>query len=797
MFLRSLFFGAIVVSFLALWTTPVLADTDFDGDGFNDLALFEPRARKALFRLSSTGSIVASTAYETAEAPLLGDADGDNIADLVLFNRQTGAFKITKSSDAQLLNFDFCSASDVPLLADLDGDGQVSAICYRPSLSRFLIDNNFDGTIDMQDTIGSVASNVPFAGDINGDGNDDLGVYNRSTNLWTVKRTGGSTITFTFGLSGMSPFLADFNGDGDDDPALYDRARGAFYFATSYPTNGSLVSNVQTNFFGLPGLDLPFLGANVAGTAATDLTVVRPTTSTVFVNVDGNNAGQSNANGVTFTLPYTTQAAALQTSAPLATILPRKMLLPLTTQRVFFDRSSNVRGDWDGDGRADLVTVTRNTTFGTATFDLLTLDGSRMQVVLPAPPAAWVPASSAHSAAVAGDWDGDGRTEPATATVLTNLDPAVIYWQIWDPNVAGGVRTAFWGLNGDTPVPYCDVDGDGITDITVTRDEGESGFFKRWYVIKSTGGVIDSYIHGLKTGFFGAGSFDKPFCADVDGDGITEFIVVRTFQTGGSDLTYWYHQSPTGDSGSNTVETQWGIRGDTFRIGDGDGDGKADFFATRAAANGQLTTFARFQKGDTQQLDWGLSTLSDVVAVGDFYGGNLGVFDVTVYRPGSIGTQLTRYGNGTTGQAIYGVGGQWLVLPSGDVAVIPTPGTPSTPSNPGGAGCDATPGTPTDFTDGGNGALWKPDSEGVSNEAPVILLPANPYRNANITFLGSDGNVVTGIQRTRCCPNGNRMHWWSQKTDDQLAADRPITVKVEVNGQTECRVVPDPRVRYD
>lgn len=124
------------------------------------------------------------------------------------------------------------------------------------------------------------------------------------------------------------------------------------------------------------------------------------------------------------------------------------------------------------------------------------------------------------------------------------------------------------------------------------------------------------------------------------------------------------------------------------------------------------------------------------------------------------------------------------------------PPTDTPPASPGN-GCLASHGTENDFQDGaGGGALWKPESEGVPNGAPAILLPIE-YCSANLILLDSAGNKVSGIQRTKCGGNGNRAHFWASKRAAELKQHAPITVKVEVNGKTECRIVPDPTRRYD
>lgn len=114
---------------------------------------------------------------------------------------------------------------------------------------------------------------------------------------------------------------------------------------------------------------------------------------------------------------------------------------------------------------------------------------------------------------------------------------------------------------------------------------------------------------------------------------------------------------------------------------------------------------------------------------------------------------------------------------------IPPPAQPPTNNN-----C-----APKSWT---GGALWKPVSEGVPNAAAVILLPIN-YCGAKLAILGSNGQSVSGIQRTKCGGNGNRAHFWLSKTASHLRAFAPLTVRVESSGKVECMTVKDPTKRYE
>jgi hypothetical protein len=183
--------------------------------------------------------------------------------------------------------------------------------------------------------------------------------------------------------------------------------------------------------------------------------------------------------------------------------------------------------DFNGDLRSDLV-IYRDST---GTWHIYPSGGGTPY---------WVAWGQAGDIPVAGDYDGDGRT-----------DPAVYRDGVWYivPSTTGTVYAIGWGISTDTPVPG-DYDGDGITDPAVYRDGG-------WYIYPSGGGAAYSVGWGIST--------DTPVPGDYDGDGITDPAVYRD---GG-----WYIY-PSGGGAAYSVG--WGISTDIPVPGDYDGDGITD-----------------------------------------------------------------------------------------------------------------------------------------------------------------------------------------------------------------------------
>jgi hypothetical protein len=407
---------------------------------------------------------------------------------------------------------------------------------------------------------------------------------------------------------------------------------------------------------------------------------------------------------------------------------------------------------------------------------------------------------------VPGDYDADGRSD----IVVTRKVGGLLHWYF---RLATGeqIGPVPFGLESDTVLPG-DFDGDGDFNLNVVRDEG--GFLS-WYSLENDGSTVQT-IWGLTSdtplsGFFGGSGEndrvavrvvggalvwyiqnvapdgiswglegDTPFAADITGDGVDELIVLRSE----AGQLVWYIRDL---SGNFTDRVSWGLDGDSaLTPTDFNGDGKADLNVVRAQ-NGFNVFYLRYSdlNDTTQAVVFGLDT--DVPYTGNFTQSQLSELAVKRAAGGFISHFVRFAQDATVVNVPFGIETDAVVKPEGGALTEKT----ST------LGCRPTPGTASGFVDGGGrGALWKPVSEGVSNHAPVVLLPID-YCGSPLAVLGADGNVVSGVQRTKCGGNGNRAHFWIAQTAGTLAQFAPLTVQIINNGQTECRSVPNPGARYD
>ncbi len=136
--------------------------------------------------------------------------------------------------------------------------------------------------------------------------------------------------------------------------------------------------------------------------------------------------------------------------------------------------------------------------------------------------------------------------------------PSTGVWWVQNPATGSVWTTATWGTSGDIPVPG-DYDGDGTTDFAVVRPgTGSCPCSSTWYLTISSTASNTNFTFG-STG-------DIPAPADYDGDGKTDAAYFRP-STG-----VWYIKGST----AGDYNQSWGSNGDKPAPADYDGDGKSD-----------------------------------------------------------------------------------------------------------------------------------------------------------------------------------------------------------------------------
>ncbi len=421
------------------------------------------------------------------------------------------------------------------------------------------------------------------------------------------------------------------------------------------------------------------------------------------------------------------------------------------------DRGNVVLGDYDADGRSDIAVARKNT--DTWNWFIRYANG-----IQEGPISFGLAPESNEDTLLTGDFNADKKFE---LSVVRSINGALVWIS---KNSESEASLTNWGLTGDTPLTGY-FGGSGETDRVAIRTVGNG---LNWY--------IQNYAEsGIAWGLKG----DKPHTADINGDGVDELIVSRSI--GG--FVNWFIRDLSG----NYIRTiSWGLENDTLLPpSDFNGDGKADIIVARDIGQFKHIFIKYTELGDfAQSFLYGLK--GDSPHIGNFTQNTYSELAMLRKSKGAESRHYVRFALANQVVEVpFGLSEDTLIQANGQSEAEVAEETKEI------SGCNPTSGTASDFSDGsGGGALWKPVSEGVNNSAAVILLPIS-YCGASISVRGSNGDVVSGIQRTKCGGNGNRAHFWLQKRASELSRFAPLTVEVNKSGRTECRSVRNPNQRYD
>lgn len=216
----------------------------------------------------------------------------------------------------------------------------------------------------------------------------------------------------------------------------------------------------------------------------------------------------------------------------------------------------------------------------------------------------------------------DTETSIKASIYWNNLSGNATSGHIHGPAAVGTNASPIFNLNPPAQASGSVVDF--TTAVTPTQvAELKAGL---WYfnihTAANTGGEIRGQILRAKPRF------------DTDGDGDSDYGVIRAGAGGASGQATWFTSLNQGTPADPFTETQWGLNSDTATPEDFDGDGKTDIAFWRPSGTPAFFIL-RSTTGTLQQVNFGLAG-DDPTIVADYSGD--GKADPALYRRGATAT---------------------------------------------------------------------------------------------------------------------------------------------------------------
>ena len=486
----------------AVGTSPyALVAGDFNGDGHIDLAVVNSNGISSSAGPGSVsvllgngdGTFQPQVTYAVGTSPdalVAGDFNGDGHLDLAVVNSNGISSSAGPGSVSVLLgNGDgtfqpqvtyAVGTSPYALVAgDFNGDGHIDlAVANENSNDVSILLGNGDGTFQPQVTyaVGPYPSAIA-AGDFNGDGRTDLAVSNGIGNTISVLLGNGdgmfqSQVTTTVAADVI--VAGDFNGDGRLDLAVAETDNdGVSVLLGNGDGTFQPLSQTQNPVGAGPGA---IVGGDFTGNGRTDLAVTDAESDEISILLN-------NGDG-TFE--------------------------PQVEYAVGVDPDAIAAGDFNGDGRIDLAVVNSGVYpngYGTVSVLLGNGDGTFQPQVTYA-------VGTFPSSIFAGDFNGDGHLDLAVACqgneYLGGTVPGGISVLLGNGDGTFALPVEYAAGTDPVSIVAGDFNGDGRTDLAVAETDPQSGAGEVGVLLGNGDGTFQpqvTYAVGPIAGSIAAGDF--------------------------------------------------------------------------------------------------------------------------------------------------------------------------------------------------------------------------------------------------------------------------------------------------
>lgn len=575
-----------------------IATEDFNGDGRADVLLVPVGFGVApvFIWLTEGGGGFTQVPLETLAAGETivgaGDVDGDGKADLLLSTASGMGYWIMDGGTVLRKASGLAIPADRPALVatgDFNGDHRVDLL-WKPASTRSLVMSLGDGqaftTVPVRDY--AVGWEAWGAGDIDADGRSDILLVNPGARFfayWTMDGATPVRYSQVFRLPGGAELpsrfgpvaVGDYNGDGRLDLVLSrQRDRSLVMWLgdgtsfTEYPMQRHAPDWLVTRSFRTIGSPVqPYVDQDIDGDGRSDLVAGRLDFSKPAPR------GWASSISYHITLPRPVEYDGdINTFRHYPTGFTLSGEQPLAT------------GDFDGDGRLDMVTGREDSATGAreTAVSLSSLAGDA-PVAIPSAAPTWQKIGS-------GDIDADGRSDlllgqnmpVVSAGSAAYNNPSMDGFAYWIMERGNVVRYSL-GFRTDPAAPRLaakgDFNGDGKLDLVWSSlPDALVPQLRMW--------LGDGNGFSVSTVQAPAAGWNVMAAGDIDADGRSD-LVLRN----GEGAAYWLM-----DSARIREYSPGFLIPGTDRVGDFNGDGRADLLYLASSLGPSATRYATVFEGD-------------------------------------------------------------------------------------------------------------------------------------------------------------------------------------------------------